>query len=109
MHWTDECNEAFLTARTSYQTKDSWELKVGFFASEEGFLVDLETPALKKILKQWNFEHIKRKFDESLKNRQVQEKVKLELGKKMFKRYLRIDVRPRKKIRLICLVFIQTH
>ena len=32
-------------------------------ASEEGFLVDLETRALKKIFQNENFEHRKRKVD----------------------------------------------
>ena len=78
-------------------------------ASEEGFLVDLETRALKKILKNKIFEHIKRKSDKSLKNQQVKEKIELELGKTKLKRCVRIDARPREKIRLVRLVFTQMH
>ena len=77
--------------------------------SEEGFLLDLATRALKKSSSNDVLEHIKRKDGESLKNRQVQEKVKSELGKKKFKRCLRTDARPRKKILLMRLVFTQTH
>ena len=69
--------------------KNFCELKVCasvLAVSEEGFLVDLATRALKKFSNNEVLEHMKRKFDESLKNQQVQEKVKLEVGKKKFKR-----------------------
>ena len=50
--------------------------------SEESFPVDLETRALKKCPHTMNILSIliKRKFDKSLKNRQVQEKLELEPG-----------------------------
>ena len=54
-------------------------------ASNEGFLVDLATRALKHSYTIKFFERIRRKFDKSWKNGQVQGKVKLELGKMRFK------------------------
>ena len=66
-------------------------------ASEEGFSGN---SSLKKSSHNKIFEDIKRKFDKSLKNRQVKEKVELELGNMKFKRCLRFDARPRKKIRI---------
>ena len=54
-------------------------------ASNEGFLVDLATRAFKNPHTIKCFERIRRKFDKSWKNRQVQGKVKLELGKMRFK------------------------
>ena len=65
------------------------------FCEWGGFSGGPGNSSLKKSSHNESFEHIKRKFDKSLKNRQVQEKVELELGK--FKRCLRTDVRPRKK------------
>ena len=78
-------------------------------ASEERFCGGLRNSSFKKSSHNEIFEHIKRKLGKSLKNRQVKEKAELELGKMMFKRYLRIDARPRKKIRLMRFVFTQTH
>ena len=90
---------------------DSEELKLcaSVLVSEGFFLVDLATRALKKSSNNDVSEHIKCEFDESLKNRQEQEKVKLELGKKKLKQRLRTDARQQKKIRLMRLVFTQTH
>ena len=59
--------------------------------------MDLATRALKKFSNNDVSEHIKCEFDESLKNRQEQEKVKLELGKKKLKQRLRTDARQQKK------------
>ena len=58
-------------------------------ASNEDFLVDLATRALKNPHTIKCFERIRRKFDKSWKNRQVQGKVKLELSKIRFKRCLK--------------------
>ena len=66
-------------------------------ASEEGFSGGPRNSSFKKSSHNEIFEHIKRKFDKSLKNRQVQGKVELELGKMEFKRCLRTDARPQKK------------
>ena len=78
---------------------NSLELKAfaTVLASEEGFSGGPRNSSFKKPLTHNNiFEHIKKKIDKSLKNRQVQEKVQLELGKTKFKRCHGIDARPRK-------------
>ena len=106
---------------------DSEELKLCasvLVSDHEGFfLVDLATRALKKSSNNDVSEHIKCEFDESLKNRQEQEKVKLELGKKKLKQRLRTDQGSKKNpfdasriypdtlncFILMRHVFIQTH